>query len=148
MPLTDWSYKDIEDFYNRVRMALGKASEATVSDADIDVYEKAPFAEILIKSRVPKWQELEEEKFKIFESAIVYQTACFFQSIVTSKHISKKQIPTITIEYNDSIDFDIDGLDLGSLVDLLVSQLNGETGSNFIGFRVTKGGYVCERNKV
>lgn len=137
----DWTYKSIENFYERVRMALGAVSQTTLPDEYIDYPEKAPFAESVAKSRVPLWSELSDDKFSIFESIVVYQTASLFQSLVASKYVKKKQIPTITLEYSESVNFDINSMSLSDLVDLLVSQLNGDSvGSQFIGFRVTKGG--------
>lgn len=137
----DWTYKSIENFYERVRMALGAVSQTTLPDEYIDYPEKAPFAESVVKSRVPLWKELSDEKFAIFESIVVYQTASLFQSLVASKYVKKKQIPTITLEYSENVDFDISGMSLSDLVDWLVSELNGDNvGSKFIGFRVTKGG--------
>ena len=137
----DWSYKTIDNFYERVRMALGAVSQTTLPDEYIDYPEKAPFAESVVKSRVPLWKELSDEKFAIFESIVVYQTASLFQSLVASKYVKKKQIPTITLEYSENVDFDISVLSLSDLVDWLVSELNGDNvGSKFIGFRVTKGG--------
>lgn len=137
----DWSYKTIDNFYERVRMALGAVSQTTLPDEYIDYPEKAPFAESVVKSRVPLWKELSDEKFAIFESIVVYQTASLFQSLVASKYVKKKQIPTISLEYSENVDFDISGMSLSDLVDWLVSELNGDNiGSKFIGFRVTKGG--------
>ena len=137
----DWSYKTIDNFYERVRMALCAVSQTTLPDEYIDYPEKAPFAESVVKSRVPLWKELSDEKFAIFESIVVYQTASLFQSLVASKYVKKKQIPTITLEYSENVDFDISGMSLSDLVDWLVSELNGDNvGSKFIGFRVTKGG--------
>lgn len=137
----DWSYETIDNFYERVRMALGAVSQTTLPDEYIDYPEKAPFAESVVKSRVPLWKELSDEKFAIFESIVVYQTASLFQSLVASKYVKKKQIPTITLEYSENVDFDISGMSLSDLVDWLVSELNGDNvGSKFIGFRVTKGG--------
>lgn len=142
MARDDWSYKDIENFYDRVRMSLSAASTSTLPDEYIDYPEKAPFAESIIKARVPLWSELDDNKFAIFESIIVYQTASLFQSLVSSKTVKKKQIPTITLEYSENIDFGVNGMGLSDLVDFLVSELNGENaGSNFFGFLVTKGGF-------
>lgn len=137
----DWTYKSIENFYERVRMSLGAVSQTTLPDEYIDFPEKAPFAESVSKSRVPLWKELSDEKFAIFESIVVYQTASLFQSLVASKYVKKKQIPTITLEYSESVNFDINSMSLSDIVDLLVSELNGDSvGSQFFGFRVTKGG--------
>lgn len=140
MARENWTYKDISDFYNRVRMALGAVSETVLPDDYIDYPEKAHFAELAIKSRVPSWQDLSDEKFAIFESVVVYQTASLFQSFVSSKYVKKKQIPTITLEYSKTMNFDINDMSLSDLIDMLVAELNGESvGSSFIGFRVTKG---------
>lgn len=140
MDYTNWSYKEIPNFYNRVRLSLGDVTEIVISDNEIDSPEKAPFSELLIKSRVPNWQNLSKEKFKMFESAIVYQTAAFFQNIVSNKHIKKKQIPTITLEYAETFDFNVNGMGISDLIDYLVSMVNDDNlGSSFIGFRVTKG---------
>lgn len=141
MARDEWSYLNIENFYERVRMALGAVSQTTLPDEYIDFPEKAPFAESIARKRVPAWKELSDEKFAIFESIVVYQTASLFQSLVASKYVKKKQIPTITLEYSENVDFDISGMSLSDLVDWLVSELNGDNvGSKFIGFRVTKGG--------
>lgn len=140
MAREDWTYKDIPNFYDRVRMALRAVSSTTLPDEYIDYQEKAPFAESLIKSRVPLWKELDDDKFKVFESIVVYQTAALFQSFVLSKAVKKKQIPTITLEYSESTNFDIDRLTLSDIIDYLVAELNGtNVGSAFFGFRVTKG---------
>lgn len=137
----NWSYKDIENFYERVRMALGAVSQTTLPDEYIDYPEKAPFAESIAKSRVPLWDEISDEKFAIFESIVVYQTASLFQSLVASKYVKKKQIPTITLEYSESVSFNINNMSLSDLIDMLVAELNGDSvGSSFFGFRVTKGG--------
>lgn len=141
IPIIDdaWNYKNIDDFYNRVRMALNAVSETTLPDNYIDFPEKAPFAEMTIKSRVPNWKELSEEKFKIFESLIVYQTAVLFQSIVSSKYVKKKQIPTITLEYSEKVNFDINDMSLQDLIESLLGMLIEDYSSTFIGFKVTSG---------
>lgn len=142
MAREDWSYKNIDNFYDRVRMSLNATSQTTVPDEYIDYPEKAPFAESTIKTRVPMWSELDDNKFAIFESIIVYQTASLFQNLVVSKSVKKKQIPTITLEYNESTSFGSAGMSLSDIIDLLVSELNGDNaGSNFFGFLVTKGGF-------
>lgn len=135
-----WSYKDIVEFYDRVRMALSAVSSQTLPDSYMDLPEKAPFAERYIKSRVPQWKDLDEEKFAIFESIIVYQTATMFQSLVSNKHIRKKSIPTISLQYSDNIDNLISGMSLKDMIEWLLSEINGiETGSGYIGFKVTTG---------
>lgn len=135
-----WTYKDIVDFYDRVRNVLDDTTSTSLPDNKIDFPEMAPFAESVIKARVPKWSELSDEKFSIFETIIIYQTASLCQSIVLSKYVKKKQIPTITLEYADKTGFLVNGMSFSDAIDLLVEQLNGETvGSGYVGLRVTKG---------
>lgn len=139
-----WTYKDIENFYDRVRMTLNATSDVRLPDSYIDFPEKAPFAEATIKARIPMWKELNDEQFLIFESLIVYQTAALLVSYIASMTVKKKQIPTITLEYNDSNMFDVNGMNLSDYIDYLVAQLNGNSvGSSFIGFRVTDGTPCC-----
>lgn len=141
----DWSYKNIENFYERVRMVLGAVSSVTLPDEYIDFPEKAPFAEASVRLRVKNFESLSDDKFLIFESAVVYKTASLFQSLISNKSVKKKQIPTITLEYKDDIDFTINGMSISDYVDLLIDQINddGSVGSKFIGFRVTDGGKPC-----
>lgn len=144
MPSEDWSYKNIQNFYDRVRMALGAVSMVTLPDEYIDFPEKAPFAELVIRNRIKDFDSVPDDKFPLVESAVVYKTAALFQSLVSSKSVKKKQIPTVTLEYNDNVDFTINGLSLSEYVDFLIAEINGEqAGSRFIGFRVTKGGNTC-----
>lgn len=137
---SSWSYKDISSFYDRVRMALGAVSAQTIPDEYMDFPEKAPMAQRIISARVPSWMELDEQKFAVFESAIIYKTASLFQSVVSNNRIIKKSLPTITLQYSDSINFDTDGMGLSDLVELLIAELNGteyDVGSEYNGFRVT-----------
>lgn len=144
MPSEDWSYKNIQNFYDRVRMALGAVSMVTLPDEYMDYPEKAPFAELAVRSRIKDFDSVPDDKFPLVESAVVYKTAALFQSLVSSKSVKKKQIPTVTLEYNDNVDFTINGLSLSEYVDFLIAEINGEqAGSRFIGFRVTKGGNTC-----
>lgn len=144
----NWTYHDIENFYERVRLALNAVSEVTLPDRYMDYPEKAPFAEAYIKSRVPNWIILSLEKFAIFESIIVYQTAVLFQSLVGSKNIVKKAIPTITLQYSDNIDYLIDGMNLSDMVEYLIGKISEETTeSNFFGFRVTDGTQDCYKKR-
>lgn len=147
MSREDWNYKNIQDFYDRVRLALSAVSSVTLPDEYIDYPEKAPMAEAIIRGRIKDFDNVPDEKFCFVESAIVYQTAFLCQSLVSNKTVKKKQIPTVTLEYNSSMDFTINGMSLSDYVDLLVSQVNGEddVGSKFVGFRVTKGGKPCWR---
>lgn len=141
----DWSYKNIQDFYDRVRLALSAVSSVTLPDEYIDYPEKAPTAESIIRKRIKDFDNVPDEKFGFVESAVVYQTAFLCQSLVLNKAVKKKQIPTVTLEYNSNMDFTINGMSLSDYVDLLIGEINEDSavGSKFIGFRVTKGGKPC-----
>lgn len=137
-----WSYKDINYFYDRVRMLLNNVSNVSLTDDMIDYYEKAPSAELYVKRKVPNWQELDETKFKMFESAIVYLTASYNQNYAMSKVAKKRQLPTMTIEYTaDQINMTPNGTSsLKEIADSLINEINGipdDTLMTVIGFRVT-----------
>ena len=108
----------------------------------IDYYEKAPSAELYVKRKVPNWQELDETKFKMFESAIVYLTASYNQNYAMSKVAKKRRLPTMTIEYTaDQINMTPNGTSsLKEIADSLINEINGipdDTLMTVIGFRVT-----------
>lgn len=135
----DWTYKDIDSFYERVRIALGAVTDTTLPDKYMDYPEKAPFAEAYVKNRVKNWSELPDNKFSIFESIIVYETAVLFQSIVSNRRIKKKEIPTIKLEYSDKYNDLIGDMSLADMVEYLIASLNEEETDiiSFFGFRVT-----------
>lgn len=137
-----WSYLEIESFYDRVRALLDNLSISSLPDEYIDYPEKAPMAERYAKVRVPNWRELDEDKFAIFQNAIVYKTASFFEGLASSKSIKRKQLPTITLEYFEKSDFSLEGKSLAEIADKLLAEVKDDDGSNFIGFMVTKP-YVC-----
>lgn len=137
-----WTYKEIDFFYDRVRVLLNNVSQVSLTDEMIDFYEKAPTAELYVKKNVPHWQELDEAQFKIFESAIVYLTASYNQNYAMSKVAKKRQLPTMTIEYTaDQINMTPNGTySLKEIAESLINQLNGQADDmieTIIGFRVT-----------
>lgn len=132
-----WSYKEIEDFYDRVRAVLDNLSSASLPDKYIDMPEKAPFAELYAKSKVRTWASLDETNAALFESAIVYKTASLFESLVSSNAIKKKELPTISLEYFQNKSIQMNGLSLGELADSLLDEINGFVGIGVIGFEVT-----------
>lgn len=136
---SDWTYNDIPYFADRVRGVLNGVSEVTLTNDAIKSPEKAEFAEMLVKARVPNWQQIEDDKIKFLESAIVYKTASFFQAFVNNRTVKKKAIPTITLQYNDTTSFDVDGFSLDEMASWYISLLLGEDEkepSRFM-FRVT-----------
>lgn len=131
-----WSYKDIQSFYDRVRSVLDNISAVSLPDKYIDMPEKAPFAEFYAKSKVRNWESLDETNAALFESAIVYKTASFFESLVSANAIKKKELPTISLEYFQSKSIQMNGLSLGELADSLLDEINGFVGTGVIGFEV------------
>ena len=131
-----WDYKDIANFYERVRALLDNLSAESLQDKYIDMPEKAPYAEKYVKSKVKLWQSLDEEKFAMFESAIVYKTASLFESLVSSNSIKKKELPTIALEYFQRSKIQFDGMSLSDLADLIISEILEEE-MDFVRFIVT-----------
>ncbi len=134
---TEWNYKEIFDFYNRVRTVLDGISATSLPDKYIDMPEKALYSEIYAKKRVPGWATLSEQDFAIFESAIVYKTASMFESLVSSSAVRKKELPTISLEYFARSAVKVNGLSLSELADLLLDGITGNE-VEFIGFMVTQ----------
>ena len=132
-----WNYKQIAGFYDRVRAALSHLSSASLPDEYIDMPEKAKFAELYAKSKVPNWMNLDESDEAIFESAIIYKTASMFESLASSNAIRKKELPTISLEFFENKAISVDGFSLGDWADILLAQLAQDEDTNFIGFVVT-----------
>lgn len=134
-----WSYKDIPDFYNRVRALLDNISDVSLPDKYMDMQEKAPAAMRYAQMRTDGWSNLGEGDFEIFQSAIVYKTASMFENLGSSKAIKKKKLPTITLEYFErkSSFVKMNGMTLSDIADSLLSELNDDVGTGFIGFMVT-----------
>ena len=134
-----WSYIEIPQFHERVRALLDNISDISLPNNYIDLPEKAPFAEKYAKKKVALWAELSGENLEMFQTAIVYKTASLFESLVSSKAIKKKELPTISLEYFERADITFNGKTLGQLADDLLNELAGNEGADFIGFMVTRG---------
>lgn len=136
MPYT--TYKDIPDFYNRVLRLIGMQGSNELNTF-IDYAENAPFAENILKEYVPSWNELEEGKIPLFESAVVYQTAINMYDVYSNGDKKVTQTTSMKIEYFER--------DVSQIIELLnkklfeiISKLNeGKEieGTDFIGFMVT-----------
>lgn len=132
------TYKDIPDFYNRV-LRLINMQGSTELTTFIDYAENAPFAESILKEYVSSWNELEEEKIPLFESAVVYQTAINMYDVYSNGDKKVTQTTSMKIEYFER--------DVSQIIELLnkklfeiISKLNeGKEieGTDFIGFMVT-----------
>lgn len=132
-------YREIANFYDRVRAMLG-STESTLPDETIDYPENAPFAEQIIKRKVPKWEELDEDKRLLFETAIVYQTAIRVKPFSGGNNqIKIGQTQSLKIEYRENETGNLDDA-LQSTLDDLLGELNEEFadgGLSFLSFDIT-----------
>lgn len=132
-------YREIANFYDRVRALLG-STESTLPDETIDYPENAPFAEQIIKRKVPKWEELDEDKRLLFETAIVYQTAIRVKPFSGGNNqIKIGQTQSLKIEYRENETGNLDDA-LQSTLDDLLGELDEEFadgGLSFIPFDIT-----------
>lgn len=132
-------YREIANFYDRVRALLG-STESTLPDETIDYPENAPFAEQIIKRKVPKWEELDEDKRLLFETAIVYQTAIRVKPFSGGNNqIKMGQTQSLKIEYRENETGNLDDA-LQSTLDDLLGELDEEFsdgGLSFLSFDIT-----------
>lgn len=132
-------YCEIANFYDRVRALLG-STESTLPDETIDYPENAPFAEQIIKRKVPKWEGLDEDKRLLFEIAIVYQTAIRVKPFSGGNNqIKIGQTQSLKIEYRENETGNLDDA-LQSALDDLLGELDEELsdgGLSFLSFDIT-----------
>lgn len=132
-------YREIANFYDRVRALLG-STESTLPDETIDYPENAPFAEQIIKRKVPKWEELDEDKKLLFETAIVYQTAIRVKPFSGGNNqIKIGQTQSLKIEYRENETGNLDDA-LQSTLDDLLGELDEEFADgelSFLSFDIT-----------
>lgn len=132
-------YREIANFYDRVRALLG-STESTLPDETIDYPENAPFAEQIIKRKVPKWEELDEDKRLLFETAIVYQTAIRVKPFSGGNNqIKIGQTQSLKIEYRENETGNLDDA-LQSTLDDLLGELDEEFADgelSFLSFDIT-----------
>lgn len=132
-------YCEIANFYDRVRALLG-STESTLPDETVDYPENAPFAEQIIKRKVPKWEELDEDKRLLFETAIVFQTAIQVKPFsVGNNQIKIGQTQSLKIEYREDETGNLDDA-LQSTLDDLLGELDEEFsdgGLSFLSFDIT-----------
>lgn len=109
------TYRDIADFYDRVRASL-QIDKTVLENNKIDYPEYALLAERQMKNRIIQWATLVDDDLTDFETAIVLQTAikCYSQ---VPNNIKAKQTANMKIEYKDKTN-------PTSLMDILVEQLN------------------------
>lgn len=113
-------YKNIPDFYDRVR-ALLSADSVSLSDEIVDFPENAPLAEKMIKRRVIDWEVLPEEKIPILNTAVIYQTAIIARPLSKANEYKIAQTQSLKIEYAET---DISLLNvLSNRLDEILSEL-------------------------
>lgn len=132
----NFTYKDIESFYDRVRSSLN-ISGSMISDDVIDYPENAPMAERRIKNRVPNWVELDDDKFSLFEMCIVYMTCYALCPMVSSRRHIEQTTPSLTLKFSDK------GNDklcdrFPTLIEELIGEILEEETDLFYGFEVTR----------
>lgn len=114
-------YQEIDLFYHRVRSLLME-NEESLPDHVIDFPENAPLSENMIKSMIPDWEVLPDEKRTVFESAVVCQTAIVMYGVTSGNEYKIAQTQSLKVEYaersTNTIDF------LKGKLDNLISVLN------------------------
>lgn len=144
-PREDFTYKDIENFYERVRSALNVGS-VMISDEYIDYPENAPMAERKIKKRVPNWVELDDDKFALFQTCIVYMTCYILCPAVSSRRHIEQTTPSLTLKYADTSN-DKPCERFLALIEDLLDEILDEEQNPFYGFEVTYPSIPCWKRK-
>ncbi len=125
----------IKKFHDRVRHLIN-ASKELLPDETIDFYEYRGMSEDKIKDIVKDWRSLPEnsEKYKKFESAIVYQTALLLYPSIRNQSIKVKQITGGKVEY-----FEPEKLQnqIQDMLDKLLSDLSKEYSTSISYFRLS-----------
>lgn len=122
------NYKDITDFYDRVRMQLG-VSEIVITNSVLDYPEKAPMAEKTIKQLIPDWQNLAEEKKSDFESCIVLKSALLCYNLANKKRVKSQQQTNLKLEFSDK-DNSLLLDEINATLQTLIDDLNGTISSS------------------
>ena len=125
----------IKKFHDRVRHLIN-ASKELLPDETIDFYEYRGMSEDKIKDIVKDWRSLPEnsEKYKKFESAIVYQTALLLYPSIRNQSIKVKQITGGKVEY-----FEPEKLQnqIQDMLDKLLSDLSKEYSTRISYYRLS-----------
>ena len=141
----NFHYISIDNFYERVTSLLNVGASG-ISQPEIDYPENAPAAERRMKMMIPNWKELDNEKFALFESCIVYMTCWILCPLANTRRAIKQTTPSLTLQFSSSSDerpcdrfFD--------LINDLFDEITGEIQEPFHGFRVTKSS-DCKRRVI
>lgn len=143
---TRFDYRDIENFQQRVCSCMGQ-STSSLTQEELDYPEHAPLAEYRVKKIIPNWRELDDAKFALFQSCIIFMTCYIMCPVVNSRRISKQTTPSLTLQYADSA---VQATPCDHYLDLmndLAEEILEEETDAFYGFRVTKSS-DCHRRAI
>ena len=135
-PEPTYIYQTINNFYNRVRGALGVGD--SITDDMIDLYENAPYAELQIVKRVPNFCCLSDIKYALFETCIVYMTCYSLCPSSDRMRVKRQKDPSLELEFFDSSANHDCNRFLELVDDIITTQINEQERSMFVGFKVTK----------
>lgn len=127
-------YQTIENFYDRVRSLLGIGN--SITDEEIDLFENAPMAELKMVKRVPKYYFLDDEKYMLFESCIVYATCYALCPVVATRRITKQKDPSLEIQFATSTEAKPCER-FAALIEELLLEINETEVDFFVGFQTT-----------
>lgn len=134
-PESQFEYKKIKDFYDRVRFSLN-LSRNMMPDGMIDYDENAPMAEYYIKKQLPNWNELDEQKYTLFQLCIIYMTCYNLCPSASNMRISRQKDPSLEIEFTDS-KTEKPCERFMSEIRSLIDEINGVETELDIGFKTT-----------
>lgn len=136
-PEPTYIYQTINNFYDRVRGALGAG--LSITDDMIDLYEYAPYAELQIVKRVPNFCCLSDIKYALFETCIVYMTCYALCPIASQMRIRRQKDPSLELEFAEATNSGNCNRFLELIDDIITCQINEEERRPlFVGFKVTK----------
>lgn len=134
-------YKEIEDFYDRVRSLTGFQTDK-LPNSTIDHYENAPRAEKQILSLIKDIESFDQEKLPVLETSIIYKTAISlvrtYSTTVGEGNIKIAQTINLKVEYFENAGNNISS-DLEAILNDLLAELLGEDFSpNIVRFEITQ----------
>lgn len=133
-PEPKYLYQTIDNFYDRVRSSLGIGN--AITDEEIDLFENAPMAELKMVKRVPEYYFLNDEKYMLFESCIVYATCYALCPVVASRRITKQKDPSLEIQFATSTE-EKPCERFAALIEDLLLEINETEVDFFVGFQTT-----------
>ena len=138
-----WQYRDILNFYQRVASCMGVGS---VDMEMIDYPENAPTAERRVKQIITDWMTINEDKFALFESCVIFMTCYLICPVLRmSGRVQQQTTPSLSLKYFEGTDM-VPCDHYLELMNDLASEIEEEEVKSFLGFRVTKSSDCRRRN--